>query len=350
MMDRSAIASATPRPPVPIDSSAMSVRALRSLLVPSVAAFLGGCQAMTVLRPVGYVAQQQRDLLVAATILMLLIVIPLFIAIILVAVRYRESNRKATYAPEWEHSTKFELLIWAAPLAIIVALGAMTWIGTHTLDPYHAVDRSNATQVLPPNTAVLKIDVVALDWKWLFLYPAYGIATVNQVAAPTDTPIRFEITASDVMNSFYIPTLAGQIYAMPGMRTRLSAIIDKPGNYLGISANYSGAGFSQMQFRFLAMDKTGFAAWVDKVKSDGGHLDKSAYLTLAKPSIAEPVRYYAQYSPRLFSNIVNRCVEPGQLCKDQLEKINDEGGVPLHGTAATATTGATPMPQAMTLH
>ncbi|MGH8462180.1 MAG: ubiquinol oxidase subunit II [Stenotrophobium sp.] len=306
----------------------MFVRAGRSLLILPLLVLLSGCN-MLVLNPPGDIARQQGNLLIAATVLMLLIVVPLMLAIAWIAYRYRHTNKQAAYAPEWEHSTHVELLIWAAPLIIVVALGAMTWIGTHTLDPYRPIARISATQPLPLNKPALTVQVVAMDWKWLFLYPDYGIASVNQLVAPVDVPINFKITATDVMNSFYIPALAGQIMAMPAMETQLSAIINQPGDYLGFSANYSGAGFSDMQFRFLGKSDADFESWVQTVKSGGGSLGRQEYQALARPSENEPVRHYAAVDAGLYSAILNRCVEPGMMCLQQIMEIDAKGGIPL---------------------
>jgi cytochrome o ubiquinol oxidase subunit 2 len=160
----------------------------------------------------------------------------------------------------------------------------------------------------------LNIEVVALDWKWLFIYPDHGVAVVNELAAPVDIPIRFKITASSVMNSFFIPALAGQIYAMPSMTTSLHAVINRPGEYEGFSANYSGAGFSDMRFKFLGVSAGEFDRWLQKAKASRDELTHDAYLQLEKPSEREPVRRYAVVATDLFDNIVNRCVDRTKLC------------------------------------
>jgi cytochrome o ubiquinol oxidase subunit 2 len=172
----------------------------------------------------------------------------------------------------------------------------------------------------------LQVNVVALDWKWLFIYPEQGIATVNELAAPLDRPIRFHLTASTVMNSFYIPALAGQIYAMPGMETKLHAVINRPGDYAGFSANYSGAGFSHMRFRFLGMTQSDFDGWVASNRASGETLTRAAYLRLAQPSEREPVRRYAGVEPDLFDAIVNICVEAGKMCMHEMMHIDAQGG------------------------
>ena len=280
---------------------------------------LSACNTI-VMNPAGDVANQQADLIVVSTVLMLLIIVPVLVLIVVFAWRYRNGNTTAPYKPEWDHSTRLELVIWGAPLLIIIALGLITWISTHLLDPYRPLQRLDAARPIAANTKVLEVEVVALDWKWLFIYPELGIATVNELAAPVDVPVRFKITASTVMNSFYIPAMAGQIYAMPSMQTTLHGVINKAGVYDGFSANYSGAGFSNMRFKFHALDQAGFDAWVAKVKAGngtGGTLDRTAYLGLEKPTIKDAVRYYNGVETNLFDAVVNRCVEPGSVCMTQ---------------------------------
>ena len=245
-----------------------------------------------------------------STVLMLIIVIPVIALTVLFAWRYRHSNTEATYTPDWDHSTQLELVIWAAPLLIIIALGALTWISSHTLDPYRPLRRLDAARPVPAGAKPLTIEVVALDWKWLFIYPEQGIAVVNEVAAPVDVPINFKITASAVMNSFFVPALAGQIYAMPGMQTQLHAVMNQPGEYAGFSANYSGAGFSGMHFEFRGLSASEFEQWVQSAKGAGQDLSKSRYLQLAQPSEREPVRRYSTVDAGLYDAILNQCVTP----------------------------------------
>jgi cytochrome o ubiquinol oxidase subunit 2 len=277
---------------------------------------LSACNTV-VMNPAGDVAKQEANLIVVSTVLMLLIIIPVIALIIVFAWRYRKNNVNATYKPEWDHSTRLELVIWGAPLLIIIALGLVTWISTHLLDPYRPLHRIDANRPIAATAKVLEVEVVALDWKWLFIYPELGIATVNELAAPIDTPVRFKITASTVMNSFYIPAMAGQIYAMPSMQTTLHGVINNVGVYDGFSANYSGAGFSNMRFKFHAMDQAGFDAWVAKVRTGPAALDRTAYLDLEKPTIKDAVRYYKTVEADLFDAVVNRCVAPGSVCMTQ---------------------------------
>lgn len=307
---------------------------LRSLSALSALALLGGCD-MVVMNPMGDIAAQQRDLVVIATVLMLLIVIPVIALIVLFAWRYRASNEEADYRPDWDHSTMLELVIWSAPLLIIICLGAVTWTGTHLLDPYRPLERLARGKPVSATVKPLEVQVVSLDWKWLFIYPEQGIATVNELAAPVDRPIAFRLTSSSVMNAFYVPTLAGMIYTMPSMETKLHAVINKPGNYQGISANYSGAGFSHMKFRFYGTSESEFDAWVGRIKAGGGELSRASYLALEKPSEKVPVMRFASVAPGLFDAVVNQCVKPGTTCMSELMK-RDAGhaaGMEHHGGA-----------------
>jgi cytochrome o ubiquinol oxidase subunit II len=290
---------------------------------------LSGCD-WVVMNPSGDIAMQQRDLIIVATVLMLLIIVPVIALTLFFAWKYRRSNEEAKYDPDWHHSTRLEIVIWAAPLVIITILGAVTWSSTHLLDPYRPLDR-----LAPGRTAQhvkpLKVQVVALDWKWLFIYPELGVATVNELAAPVDTPIDFQLTSSSVMNSFYVPALAGQIYAMPGMTTQLHAVINKPGVYDGFSANYSGAGFSHMRFKFHGMSRANFDRWAAEVRNGSDRLDGPRYLVLEKPSEKVPVQRFATVDAGLFDKAVNRCVEPGKMCQHDMMRIDAQGGLGMAG-------------------
>lgn len=302
-----------------------SFKLMNRLLALPLLLSLAGCN-MVVMSPSGDIAAQQADLIIIATVLMLLIIIPVMCLTLVFAWRYRSSNPKATYDPEWHHSTRLEVIIWSAPLAIIIALGAVTWISTHKLDPYRPLDRLDAERPVTEEVEPLLVEVVALDWKWLFFYPQYGIATVNELAAPVDVPINFKLTASSVMNSFYVPALAGMIYTMPGMQTKLHAVINDEGVYDGFSSNYSGDGFSYMRFKFYGLEPDAFQQWVERVKSQGTALNRDAYLKLEKPSIKEPVRYYATVADGLYESILNLCVREGQMCMKDMMHIDMMGG------------------------
>lgn len=289
---------------------------------------LAGCNAV-LLSPSGDIAVQQRDIMIQSTSFMLLIVIPVMFLTATIAWRYRESNTAVRNDPDWDHSTRLELVIWSVPLLIIICIGAITWASTHLLDPFRPLERISADHPLPQGTKSLNVDVVALDWKWLFIYPDYGIATVNEMAAPVDQPIHFRISSSSVMNSFYVPALAGQIYAMPGMQTQLRAVINKAGKYEGFSANYSGAGFSGMRFAFLGVEQGDFDKWIASAKASGVTLDRAAYLQLERPSENEPVRRYSGVDKTLFNAIINMCVEPGKMCMREMAAIDAKGGLGL---------------------
>jgi cytochrome o ubiquinol oxidase subunit 2 len=291
---------------------------LKHLRLPTLlvaASLLAGCN-LVVLKPAGDIAAQQGQLIVVATVLMLLIIVPVIFLTLFFAWRYRVGSRNAEtdYAPDWHHSTKLELVIWSAPLMIIIALGAITWISTHRLDPYRPLDRISADKPLAADVEPLEIQVVSLDWKWLFFYPEQGIATVNELAAPVDRPIRFKLTSESTMNAFYVPDLAGMIYTMPGMQTQLNAVINRPGVYKGMSSHYSGTGFSGMHFSFLGLSDADFEQWVAKAKSEGGALSRGAYLDLAKPSQRDPVARFASVEPGLFERVINLCVAEGSPC------------------------------------
>ncbi|HEY0296551.1 MAG TPA: ubiquinol oxidase subunit II, partial [Bordetella sp.] len=217
---------------------------------------LSGCK-VEVLDPKGDIGMQEKHLLLVALGLMLIVVIPVIIMTIAFAWRYRSTNTRATYAPRWSHSTAIEAVVWTIPCIIIAILATITWTSTHELDPY---------KELKSDVKPINIDVVSMDWKWLFIYPDYNIATVNQIAFPVDTPVNFRITSATVMNSFFIPQLGSQIYSMSGMQTRLSLIAREAGTYAGLSANYSGGGFSGMRFSAIATTQQGFDEWVAKAK------------------------------------------------------------------------------------
>jgi cytochrome o ubiquinol oxidase subunit II len=277
----------------------MKRKAFKRWLIPlgsGLVASLAGCSGdLAVLDPKGSVGVAEKHLILTATWAMLLVVVPVILLTLFFAWRYRASNRNATYAPKWAHSTAIEVVVWAIPAVIILFLAILTWKTSHELDPYKPLESS---------AKPINVEVVALDWKWLFIYPDLGIATVNQLAVPVGTPVNFRITSDSVMNSFFIPQLGTQVYAMAGMQTRLHLIADEAGDYAGISANYSGAGFSDMKFRTLATSQQDFDAWVQKVKASRGNLSMDQYATVAQPSEKAPVEYFSTVDPKLFSNII----------------------------------------------
>lgn len=301
-----------------------AARIVRPALIPALL-LLAGCD-MSVMDPAGDVARQQRDLILISTGLMLLIIVPVMVLIVVFAWRYRQGNEDATYDPDFDHSTALELVIWSAPLLIIIALGALTWSSTHLLDPFRPLDRIAPGRPTDPAAAPLRVQVVALDWKWLFIYPELGIATVNELALPVDRQVRFDITSTNMMNTFYAPTLAGMIYAMPGMQSTLHAVLNRPGEYQGYSGNYSGAGFSDMRFRLRGLDGAGFDRWVAEVKASRLQLGTPAYMNLVRPSERVPAMRFAAVRPDLFRRIVERCVEPDQTCMSELMRHDQATG------------------------
>ncbi|MEM7194022.1 MAG: ubiquinol oxidase subunit II [Pseudomonadota bacterium] len=286
---------------------------VNSLLILICLFVLGGCD-LVVMNPSGDVARQQASLIWIATGLMLIVVIPVFILVGLFAWKYRASNKGADYDPNWHHSTTVEIVMWTIPLIIIMILSGITFVATHRLDPYTPLSRISPDQPVPSERDPLVIEVVAMKWKWLFFYPEQGVATVNELAAPVDREIQFKITSDALMNSFFIPALAGQIYAMSGMETQLHAVINEPGVYDGFSSNYSGHGFSHMKFKFLGFDDSGFDTWVNKVRTTGSRIDEPVYLALEEPSTDHPVVYYSAVSDKLYHNILNRCVAGRGTC------------------------------------
>ncbi len=251
---------------------------------------------MAVMSPAGLIGLKQRDLLVFATLMMLIVVIPVFVLIFFVTWRYQEGkHRKAKYSPNWSHDPIAELIWWGVPCVIIVILGAVNWVCCYTLDPYRPI----ASDKKP-----MTIQVIALDWKWLFIYPDYNIATVNYIQFPVDVPVHFYITADAPMNSFWIPELGGQIFAMPGMRTELHLIANKQGSFRGLSANLSGEGFAGMRFIAKASTEEEFKQWVATVKKSKALLNKDSYLELAKKSYNNPVATYRVRDQNLFDWIL----------------------------------------------
>ena len=263
------------------------------------AATLGGCSE-GVLDPKGPVASAERLLLFNSTAIMLAIVIPTMLATLGVAWWFRASNERARYRPDFAYSGRLELLVWSIPIMTILLVGGVAWLSSYDLDPPKAI----ASAEKP-----VRIQVVALDWKWLFIYPDEGIATVNQLTIPVGAPISFELTSSGVMNSFFVPQLAGQIYTMSGMVTRLHLLADHAGTYRGMSANYSGAGFSDMYFNVNAVPAEKFAQWVAATRTSGPVLDAQSYAELAKPSQAVAPFTYRSVAPNLFSGILNTAMQ-----------------------------------------
>lgn len=258
---------------------------LGAVLLGLVIAYYTHAAGIPVLSPSGAIGVAERDLMSRALLMMLIVVVPVYILIILIAWRYRAQNTKAVYTPNWENSLMEEFVWWSIPIEIILVLGALTWGGTHALAPEKRLESS---------AAPMEVDVVALPWKWLFIYPDEHIASVNDLTIPAGRPITFRITADAPMNSFWIPALGGQMYAMTGMITDLNLIANTPGEFSGSSANYSGEGFASMDFKVHAVDEAKYDAWVSQTKQTStSELTMTAYEELAKPSGERaPVQFF----------------------------------------------------------
>ena len=269
---------------------------------------LGGCSG-GVLDPKGPIAAAERLIMFNSTAIMLAIVIPTILATLGTAYWFRASNTRATYLPDFEYSGRLELLIWSIPIMTVILVGGVTWISSYDLDPPKPI----ASTEKP-----IRIQVVALDWKWLFIYPDHGIAAVNQLTIPVGTPISFELTSSGVMNSFFVPQLAGQIYTMAGMVTRLNLQADHVGRFRGMSSNYSGAGFSDMYFTVNAVPAEEFAQWVAATRNTGPVLDAQSYAELAKPSQAVAPFTYRSVAANVFSELLSNLNTASQSDDDPL--------------------------------
>ena len=263
-------------------------------LVPAL--FLAGCSG--VLDPQGPVGRSERLILIDSLAIMLVIVVPVILATVGFAWWFRASNTRAQYLPDWAFSGHLELIVWAIPALVITFLGGIAWFGSHTLDPF---------KPLPSQAKPLEVEVVSLDWKWLFIYPDDGVAAVNQLVIPVGTPVHFKLTSSGVMNSFFVPQLGSQIYTMAGMTSQLSLEADREGTYPGLSAQFSGEGFSGMRFDVRAVTADAYTKWVADTKSAGGRtLDKAAYAELVKPSQNDKPTTYRAIARGLFDTILKQ--------------------------------------------
>ncbi|MCE9680492.1 ubiquinol oxidase subunit II [Shewanella sp. AS1] len=282
----------------------MLIRNFSKLLLPLMALMLTGCEG-GVLDPKGQVGMDEKQLIIIATVLMLIVVIPVIVMTLFFAWKYRDGRDHEIYAPKWAHSKTIELVVWLVPVVIVLILGVITWGSTHRLDPYKPLEHE---------AKPITVEVVSLNWKWLFIYPDLGIASVNELAFPANVPVNFKISSDTAMNSFFIPQLGSQIYSMAGMTTKLHLIANEPGTYKGISANYSGAGFTGMKFNAIATaTRADFDAWVARVKQQGGRLNSKSYAELAKESSNNPVAYYSSVSHGLFEQVVMQYMHKDEM-------------------------------------
>lgn len=254
-----------------------------------------------VLEPKGPIADHEFRLLVILALLSLIVVVPVFTLLFAFAWKYREGNTKAKYLPDWDHNRIIETIWWLIPSALILVVGVIIWNSSHELDPYKALSSSKQP---------ITVEVIALDWKWLFIYPQQHIASVNLVQFPRDTPVNFDITADAPMNSFWIPQLGGQIYAMPGMSTQLHLLANRDGDYYGSSANISGNGFAGMHFIARASSSNDFERWVNNAKQSRRSLSQSVYNTLAKPTQNNTVAYYTANDSELYNKVLLKYLSP----------------------------------------
>jgi cytochrome o ubiquinol oxidase subunit II len=260
---------------------------------------VGSCQQAGVLDPQGPIASQELLLLINSTAIMLVVVVPVILATLGFAWWYRSSNARASRSLDESFEGRAEFVVWSIPALIVILLGGVIWIGSHQLDPRAPI---------PADTKSLQVEVVALDWKWLFIYPEQGVAAVNQLVIAAGTPVHFRLTSATVMNSFFVPQLGSQIYTMGGMTTHLNLLADEPGEYPGFSANFSGDGFAEMRFIAKAVPAGDFDAWVAKARGTGSALDDAAYAELVKPSEAVPPTTYRSVEPKLFDRIIDQTV------------------------------------------
>lgn len=266
----------------------------RSVAMLGCAGLLGGCEP-GVLNPVGPIAGAERLILIDALAIMLAIVGPIVIAVPAIAWWFRSGNAYARRRPDWAYSGQVELLVWSVPALAVIFIAGIGWAGSHLLDPYRPIAGSQ-----PP----LKVEVVSFDWKWLFIYPGHGVASVNRLVLPAGRPVSFRLTSATVMNSFFVPRLGSQVYAMAGMQTRLALQADRPGRYRGLSANFSGKGFPAMAFAVEVVPPDRFARWAQRVGDAAPPLDRATYRALAAQGEAQPALYRA--SAGLFDAILRQ--------------------------------------------
>src|SRR5690349_6609148 len=254
--------------------------------------------------PVGPVAAQEKQLLINSTAIMLAIIIPTMIATVAIAWWFRRGNTKAIYRPDWEYSGAVEMVVWGIPILTVMLLGGIAWIGSHDLEP---------SKPLKSDKPPLNVEVVSLDWKWLFIYPDQGIATVNQLVVPAGTPVSYRLTSATVWNVFWVPQMGTMIYTMPRITTRLNLQADKPGSFTGVSGHFSGDGFPGMQFQVQSLPPDQFAMWAQGARGQGQALDGAGYAQLSKPSGYVKPMTYGTVAPGLFDAIVGNRAPPNPV-------------------------------------
>lgn len=277
---------------------------LSLVLIVAIAAISVKDSTFAVIQPKGHIAEQQYELLIFATLLSLIVVIPVFGLMAFIVWRYREGNKKATYKPDWGGNTPLELVWWGIPIALIVVLAIITWQSSHALDPYRPLDSAKKP---------LRVQVISLQWKWLFLYPDEHIASINYLRIPEDRPISFELTSDAPMNSFWIPQLGGQVYTMSGMSTKLHLIANEQGTYDGVSANISGEGFADMKFIAEATSQKEFDTWAKMNQEFAPLLTLEKYGELAQPTTKNQKASYALQDIDLYTSVIDKYMKPAPL-------------------------------------
>lgn len=277
------------------------IKFFRSVLLLLLTVFFSGCRQMVVLDPKGPVGMEQAFLIKAAFFLMLIVVLPVFVMVIWFSVRYRASNNQATYKPKWTHSNAIEAVVWGVPVLIIIALGYLTWDSTHKLNPYKPLESENQ----PVN-----IDVISTDSNWLFVYPDYGVASVNQIVFPVNTPLNFRLTSGSVMTSFFIPALGSQMYAMAGMQTKLHLMASEVGTFQGQNMEYSGNAYAQMHFKAISTTGDGFNNWLKSLKETNDTLSMKRFDAMNNLlNRNHPATSFSVVEPELFDKVMMRYMQ-----------------------------------------
>ncbi|WP_305805510.1 ubiquinol oxidase subunit II [Stenotrophomonas sp. YIM B06876] len=306
-------------------------RMLRPGLLLALSALLAGCNS-AILDPKGQIGHDEKTLLITATVLMLLVVVPVIVMTLVFAWKYRASNTKARYEPKWAHSTAIEVVVWSIPCMIVLVLAVLTWRSSHALDPYRPLESDNKP---------VTVEVISLDWKWLFIYPEENVAVVNELVFPVDTPLNLKLTSETVMNAFFIPQLGSMIYSMAAMETKLHLIADEIGVFEGMSSHYSGAGFNKMHFSAHSVSEADYQLWLAKVRGDANVLDKAAFAELGAQKNHDwyPVTYYSSTETGLFDWVMAKHMGDNHhygMKHDPKAMSHDGAGHEGHDTAATA--------------
>ncbi|MBH03951.1 MAG: ubiquinol oxidase subunit II [Xanthomonadales bacterium] len=307
-----------------------SLRLFAGAMMIGLTLLVSGCDFsyMSTMNPVGPIGETERDITLLTILLMAFVFIPILGMTIAIAWRYRSTSTNSKYTPDWDHSWLVELFAWGGPIIILIILAVMTWISTHDLDPYKAID-SDAKPI--------RINAVATDWKWLFVYPEENVASVNEFAFPKNVPLEIHLTSNSVMNAFMIQRMGTQIFAMSGMRTKLHLMSRETGNFDGGNYQYTGDGFSKMRFVARGMTKAGYQQWLDKVRAQGQPLDMAKFKKFAEPSVVEDAVYFSPVQDELFWKVIDQFHTPGKSdvvhATSSHDILPDSGTGAEHGTA-----------------